>query len=56
VVNLGIDYALPEKYPSVGQSPRLEILGDEGVMLLDEDLKDQLLYTDRGYPTWPYSR
>lgn len=50
VVSLGIDYALPEKYPSMGQSPRLEILGDEGMMVLDEDHKDQMLYTDRGIP------
>ena len=50
VVSLGIDYAFPEKYPSMGQSPRLEILGDAGVMLLDEDHKEQLLYTDAGIP------
>jgi predicted dehydrogenase len=32
VVSLGVDYALPEKYPTLGQSPRLEVLGTEGVM------------------------
>jgi predicted dehydrogenase len=50
VVSLGVDYALPEKYPTLGQSPRLEILGTEGVMLFDEERKDQILYTDRGFP------
>ncbi len=50
VVSLGVDYAFPEKYPTLGQSPRLEILGTEGVMLFDEERKDQILYTDRGYP------
>src|SRR5215207_5452396 len=48
VVNLGVCYALPEKYPSIGQSPRFEILGDEGVILLDADNKDSFLFTDRG--------
>ncbi|HYB19623.1 MAG TPA: Gfo/Idh/MocA family oxidoreductase [Thermodesulfobacteriota bacterium] len=50
VVSLGVDYAFPEKYPTLGQSPRLEILGTEGVMLFDEERKDQILYTDRGFP------
>ncbi len=50
VVSLGVDYAFPEKYPTLGQSPRLEILGTEGVMLFDEERKDQMMYTDRGFP------
>ncbi|OHE23766.1 MAG: hypothetical protein A2X92_04425 [Syntrophus sp. GWC2_56_31] len=48
VVSLGVDYALPEKYPTLGQSPRMEILGTEGVILLDEDHKEHILYTNRG--------
>jgi predicted dehydrogenase len=48
VVSLGVDYAFPEKYPSLGQSPRTEILGTEGVILLDEDHKEHILYTNRG--------
>jgi predicted dehydrogenase len=50
VVNLGICYALPSGYPTVGQSARFEILGEDGVILLDADNKDSLLYTDRGAP------
>jgi len=50
VVNLGVCYALPAKYPSVGQSSRFEILGEDGVILLDADNKDSLLYTDHGAP------
>ena len=50
VVNLGVCYALPAKYPSMGQSSRFEILGNEGVILLDADNKDSLLYTDNGAP------
>ncbi len=48
VVSLGVDYALPEKYPSLGQSPRMEVLGTEGVILLDEDHKEHIIYTNRG--------
>ena len=48
VINLGVDYALPEKYPSLGQSIRLEVLGTQGVILFDGDCKEQILYTDRG--------
>jgi predicted dehydrogenase len=50
VANLGVCYALPAKFPTVGQSPRFEVIGDEGVMLLDADNKDSLLFTDRGAP------
>ncbi len=50
VVNLGISYALPATYPAVGQSSRFEILGEDGVILLDTDNKDSLLFTDKGAP------
>jgi predicted dehydrogenase len=50
VVSLGVGYALPERYPAFGQSIRLEFLGTEGVLLLDDDHTDQILYTDRGIP------
>lgn len=50
VVSLGVCYNLPEKYPSFGQSVRLEILGTEGALLIDDDHRDQILYTDRGIP------
>ena len=50
VVNLGVCYILPAKYPSFGMNDRMEILGSEGVLLFDGDHKEQLLYTDRGIP------
>jgi predicted dehydrogenase len=43
-----VDYALPEKYPSLGQSPRMEVLGTEGVILLSEEHKEHIIYTNRG--------
>ncbi len=50
VVNLGVCYALPEKYPSLGHAARVEILGSEGVMILDDDHADQIMYSEKGLP------
>jgi predicted dehydrogenase len=50
VVNLGVCSALPENYPTYGQSARFEVLGVDGVILLDADNKDSLLFTDKGVP------
>ena len=50
-VSLGVCYALPERYPTMGQSIRLEILGTEGVLLFDEDHKDKILTPSGASPT-----
>jgi len=50
VVNLGHCYSLPEKYPALGHAARVELLGTEGVMLLDDDHTDQLMYSEKGVP------
>src|SRR5262249_52710732 len=50
VVNLGVSYALPARYPTLGQSDRVEVLGAEGTMIVDDDHMDHLLYSDRGIP------
>ncbi len=50
VVNLGVSYALPARYPTLGQSDRVELLGAEGTMIVDDDHMDHLLYSDRGIP------
>jgi len=50
VVNLAISYALPEKYPALGHAARVEVLGTEGVMILDDDHTDQLMYSEKGVP------
>ena len=49
-VNLGVCYALPEKYPALGHAARVELLGTEGVMLLDDDHTDQVMYSNLGVP------
>jgi len=48
VINLGISYALPAGYPILGQSDRVELLGTEGTMIIDDDHRDHLLYTEKG--------
>ena len=50
VVNLGISYALPEKYPALGHAARVELVGEGGVVILDDDHTDQLMYTETGVP------
>src|SRR5471032_2807239 len=50
VVNLGVSYALPEKYPARGHAARVEILGIGGVMILDDDHTDQIMYSETGVP------
>ena len=50
VVNFGVSYALPEKYPALGHAARVEMLGTEGVMILDDDHTDQLMYSEKGVP------
>ena len=50
VASLGVSYALPEKYPALGHAARVEVLGTEGVMILDADHTDQLRYSEKGVP------
>jgi predicted dehydrogenase len=50
VVNLGVCYVLPAQYPTYGQSARFEVLAADGVILLDMDNKDSVLFSDRGIP------
>ena len=50
VINLGVSYALPARYPTLGQSDRVELLGSEGTMIIDDDHMDHLLYSEKGIP------
>ena len=50
VINLGVSYALPARYPTLGQSDRLELLGSEGTMIIDDDHMDHLLFSEKGIP------
>src|ERR671927_124992 len=50
VVNFGVSYALPARYPTLGQSDRVELLGTEGTMIIDDDHTDHMLYSERGIP------
>jgi predicted dehydrogenase len=50
VINLGVSYALPARYPTLGQSDRVELLGTEGTMIIDDDHLDHLLFSEKGIP------
>jgi predicted dehydrogenase len=50
VVNFGVSYALPEKYPALGHAAHVEVIGTDGVMILDDDHTDQLMYSQKGLP------
>ena len=50
VVNFGISYALPAEYPTLGQADRVELLGSEGTMIIDDDHMDHLLFSQKGIP------
>jgi len=50
VIDFGVSYALPAKYPTHGQSDRVELLGTDGTMMIDDDHMDHVLYTDKGIP------
>lgn len=43
-------YALPAEYPTPGQSDRVELLGTEGMMIIDDDHMDHLLFSEKGIP------
>ncbi len=49
VFDLGTSYSLPSGYPISGMAARFEVLGTDGVLLIDEDHGDQVLYSDAGY-------
>ena len=48
VVSAGIAYALPEHYPTLGQSPRLELVGTHGVLNFEDERRNHLLYSEHG--------
>ncbi|MPZ59808.1 MAG: hypothetical protein GEU93_00655 [Propionibacteriales bacterium] len=48
VVSFTICYALPAEFPTMGQGIRVEVVGTEGTLLLDEDNRQNVLFTDRG--------
>ena len=50
VVNFGIAYALPARYPTQGQSDRVELLGTDGTMIIDDDHMEHLLFSEKGIP------
>ena len=50
VINFGISYALPANYPTQGQSDRVELLGADGTMIIDDDHMEHLIFSEKGIP------
>jgi predicted dehydrogenase len=50
IVNLGVCYALPTNYPTQGQSDRVELIGTDGCMFIDDDHLNQIIYSEKGIP------
>ena len=50
IINLGVSYALPTNYPTQGQSDRVELIGVDGCMIIDDDHLNQIIYSEKGIP------
>jgi predicted dehydrogenase len=48
VIAMSVSYALPKGFPVLGHAARVELLGPDGVMLLDDDHADRMLYSEHG--------
>jgi len=49
VADLGVCYMLPKGFPTAGQSIRFEVFGTDGALMIDDDHRDQMLYSEHGY-------
>ncbi len=50
VANFTVSYALPDSFPVLGHATRFEMVGTEGVLIIDDDHTDQLMCTNKGIP------
>jgi predicted dehydrogenase len=48
VVSAGIAYALPAEYPTLGQSPRLELIGTHGALVIEDERRNHFMYSEHG--------
>lgn len=49
VFGFDVCYMLPMNFPTTGQSIRLEMFGSDGALLIDDDHRDQILFSEDGY-------
>ena len=49
VFDLGATYSFPPGYPINGLACRFELVGTDGVVLVDEDHRDSVMYTEAGF-------
>jgi predicted dehydrogenase len=48
VASFTICYSLPAEFPTLGQGSRIEVIGSDGVLLLDEDNRQNVIFSDLG--------
>jgi predicted dehydrogenase len=49
VFGFDVCYMLPMGFPTTGQSIRFEMIGSDGALFIDDDHRDQILYSEEGY-------
>ncbi len=49
IADLGVCYMLPMGFPTAGQSIRFEVFGTDGALMIDDDHRDQMMYSEHGY-------
>lgn len=50
VMTYTVCYALPAAFPTQGQAVRIELVGADGYLVLDNDQRGSFLFTDHGLP------
>lgn len=48
VFGFSVCYTLPSEFPTMGQGPRIEVIGTDGVVLIDDDNRQSMIYSDHG--------
>ena len=48
VISYTVCYAMPSEFPTLGQSIRLELMGTEGALLIDDDHREDIVFSDHG--------
>ena len=43
-------FGLTDEHPALGHAARVEVVGTEGVLIMDDDHTDQLMYSEKGVP------
>ncbi|MPZ15440.1 MAG: hypothetical protein GEU73_13640 [Chloroflexi bacterium] len=48
VVAFTVCYSLPADFPTLGQSVRMEVMGTEGALIIDDDNRESIVFSNQG--------